>query len=757
MKNLWTRGSVQVGLWLCALLVGMGSSASGQPFTTVINVPPDPAPGGIGSDTQLNLFDGGSLPFGFTLAGTLFGLNSNIEANILGGTVGSGVLVGVAAGFGTNSDVTLNIGGGVVGDGLSVSTGGTVNISGGTVGERLEIESGGVVNMSGGVLGDFATPRNGSTFNLSGGSIGDFFEPRNNTTINISGGTIGENFSAGFNTTISISGGVFPGINILGGGTLNLSGGNFDSFFWPSDEVNITGSEFRFNGVPIAGLESAGDSIVFAAAESGLLTTTFADGAVLAFSPGGILSGTLTLNAVAAPVKPAAINLPSDPAPLGLREGQTLNLSTGAVLVDYFTAVDSALNINGGGVGRGLKVYGTSVDISGGSVGQYFSARSGSTVNISGGVVELGMRLSDSTATITGGTVGGSLRVESGSSLNLNGGTIGTYFRSFSGSTIGLQGSDLRLDGVPVPGLETPGLAVDLNLPEGSILTGRLADGSVFVFSSQSGDEIADGTLRFTAATVPLAGPGVIDVPGAPEPNGLWVGQVLNLSGGGELGDNFAAVDATVNITGGTVGQSLEVVNSSVTITGGEVGPNFVVLDGSQININGGVVGDFLNALSGSVVNIRGGEVGDRFMAGMPDGSSTDVTINMSGGTIGRVPQFFSGATANISGGVIGNQLFANAGSTINLIGRSFILDGVDITSTLTVEELFAIIDRDVVLEGVLADGSPFSFELNSRFSGNSDNFDTTATLTVTLVPEPGTVALLGVGGLMVMRRRRRG
>jgi hypothetical protein len=524
MKNLWTRGSVQVGLWLCALLVGMGSSASGQPFTTVINVPPDPAPGGIGSDTQLNLFDGGSLPFGFTLAGTLFGLNSNIEANILGGTVGSGVLVGVAAGFGTNSDVTLNIGGGVVGDGLSVSTGGTVNISGGTVGERLEIESGGVVNMSGGVLGDFATPRNGSTFNLSGGSIGDFFEPRNNTTINISGGTIGENFSAGFNTTISISGGVFPGINILGGGTLNLSGGNFDSFFWPSDEVNITGSEFRFNGVPIAGLESAGDSIVFAAAESGLLTTTFADGAVLAFSPGGILSGTLTLNAVAAPVKPAAINLPSDPAPLGLREGQTLNLSTGAVLVDYFTAVDSALNINGGGVGRGLKVYGTSVDISDGSVGKYFLARSGSTVNISGGVVELGMRLLQSDATITGGTMIG--------------------FDAFTGSTV------------------------------------------------------------------------------------------------------------------------------------------------------------------------------------------------------------------DISGGAV-DQIGANAGSTINLAGLSFILDGVDLTSILTLGESLTINDRDVLLEGLLADGSPFSFDLNSTDTVPFSFFDSNATLTVTLVPEPGSVVLLGVSGMAVLRRGR--
>lgn len=752
MKNLWVRGSVPVGLCLCAQLLAIPSTTMGQPFTTVINVPTDIAPRNIGSDTQLNLFDGGSLQPGFTLAGTLYGLNSHIEANIYGGTAGNRVLVGIPKGLGgTNSDVTLNISGGVVGSELTVSPGGTVNITGGTVGDRLEVESGGVVNMSGGSLGDYVIPRNGSTFSLSGGSIGQYFEVHSYTTLNISGGTIGDHFTIGLDTTVSISGGVVPEFYFQGG-TLGISGGNLGGFFGYSDGTTITGSEFRLDGAPIPGLEVPGNSVTIPT-NSGLLTTTFTDGAVIAFSPGSV-SGTLTLNAVEAPTKRAVINSPSEPVPLGLRYGQTLNLATGAELVDYFTAIDSTLNVDGGNIGRELKAMGTTVEVTGGSVGENFLARSGSTVNISGGVVEHGMGLSQSTAVISGGTVGWSLDVGPGSQLDLSGGTIGMFFESYSGSTVNIHSGSLRLDGVPVPGLDTPGLAVDLNLPGGSILTGRLTDGSVFVFSSQSGDQIADGTLKLIPTLVPDAGPSVIDVPTAPAPTGLWVGQTLNLSAGGTLGDNFAAIDAEVNIAGGTVGQGMEVVGSTVRIEGGEVGQIFTVMEGSTVDITGGHVGDYMRALSGSTINITDGELGEIFTAGDPDGSSADITVNISGGTIGNTPLFYAGATANISGGDIGHKFFASAGSTINLIGSSFILDGVDLALVMTPEEAYPVIDRDVILEGVLADGSLFSFELNRWLRTTGDVFDPAAMLTVTLVPEPGAVALLGVGGLLLARRR---
>ncbi len=524
MKNLLIRGSVLVGLCLCAQFLAITSTATAQPFTTVINIPSDPAPANIGSDTQLNLFEGGSLPNGFALAGTLHGLNSNIEVNVEGGTTGNNVLLGVPEGFGTNSDIVLNINSGTVGTGLTVNAGGVVNINGGTVGDFLEVVAGGTVNLNaGGVLGDRVTPFNGSTFNINGGSIGEFFEPRNNTAVNISGGTIGEGFSLGFDTRVSISGGVVPSIQYVGvGGVLNLSGGNIDSFFANDTDTTISGSEFMLDGAPIPGLETPGSSVTIPTS-SGFLTTTFADGAVFASSPSA-LGDTLTLHAIAAPAKPSVINSPTDPETLGLREGQTLNLSAGAELVKFFRAIDSTLNIGGGNVGRGLKAYGSTVDITDGALGEYFSATSGSTVNISGGQLAHGMVLSESYARITGGDIAG------------------------------------------------------------------------------------------------------------------------------------------------------------------------------------------LDAASNSIVDVFGGSIDD---------------------------------------------IDARSGSIVNLTGLSFILDGVNLTPGLTPGDQLVITARDVVIEGLLADGSPFSFDLDNSSSSVSNNFDTTATLTVTLVPEPGAVVVVGVGGLTMLWRRR--
>lgn len=85
---------------------------------------------------------------------------------------------------------------------------------------------------------------------------------------------------------------------------------------------------------------------------------------------------------------------------------------------------------------------------------------------------------------------------------------------------------------------------------------------------------------------------------------------------------------------------------------------------------------------------------------------------------------------------------------------------------TLNLGEAFAILDRDddAILSGLLADGSPFSFNLRTGdvfaagFDLSDDFFDPDATLTVTLVstiPEPSSLALIGLSGLVLLARRR--
>jgi hypothetical protein len=168
----------------------IASTACSQ-FATVINVPPDIAPSSIGSNTQLNLFDGGSISTFFD-AGTPGGDSTNIEVNIVGGSVG---------------------------DFFDANRGSTVNVSGGSVATAFDANS-------------------GSTVNISGGTIGGGFDANPGSTVNISGGAIGDQFSAASDSTITISGGSFVG--------------RFNAF--AASNVNVTGTEFFLDGVEITGL-----------------------------------------------------------------------------------------------------------------------------------------------------------------------------------------------------------------------------------------------------------------------------------------------------------------------------------------------------------------------------------------------------------------------------------------------------------------------------------------------------------------------
>ena len=115
--------------------------------------------------------------------------------------------------------------------------------------------------------------------------------------------------------------------------------------------------------------------------------------------------------------------------------------------------------------------------------------------------------------------------------------------------------------------------------------------------------------------------------------------------------------------------------------------------------------------------------------------------MNISGGTVGNNFIAFTGSEINISGGTVGSGFLATNGSTVNLSGTAFVLNGV-LLENLIEGEAFTILDRNVPLIGQLADGSSFSFILNSNLQASQDGFASGATLTVTLVP--GEEFLLG-------------
>ncbi len=503
--------------------------------------------------------------------------------------------------------------------------------------------------------------------------------------------------------------------------------------------------------------------------------------------------------------QPTVINVPPDAAPTSAAANTQVNLFAGGAIGSDFDAFDgSEVNISGGSVGdRFTSFLGSTVNVSGGTIGPSFSAVG--TVNVSGGSFDCCFT-AHGEVTVSGGSFSNAFHASRGSVVNITGGSLGRDFRalvesevSISGGTMGdnfdtspssqltLVGGRFRLDGVPIEGLNSIGDAIELDLPEGSVLSGVFTDGRVFAFSSVDADTIRDGSLTLKVGELPAIGPAIITLATDPLPTGLQTGQTLFVNGRGAVGDdygadvgssvhvargrignNFEAIGAYVAISGGTVGINFDAFSGTkVDITGGSIGGGFEAHNGSEVNITGGLIGGSFRATEGSVVNISGGVVGSRFLAF--GGSEVNISdgrigeefnaidgskVNISGGTFGINFQSFGGSEVNISGGSFGDGFRAPDGSMINLLGTQFVLDGVNITDSLTALEPLVIGDRDVSLVGLLADGSQFSFELNSRFTDGRDFFNSDAILSITLVPEPVSLLLWPLPIIAALCRR---
>jgi len=210
----------------------------------------------------------------------------------------------------------------------------------------------------------------------------------------------------------------------------------------------------------------------------------------------------------------------------------------------------------------------------------------------------------------------------------------------------------------------------------------------------------------------------------------------LNISAG-TAGQLFRARDGSeVNISGGTFGNRFQAETGSVVNISGGTFEGFLISalqarSGSVVNISGGDFGDFFDALDGSEVNISGGNFGRIFRAN--DGS----VVNISGGSFLDFFNANSGSEVNVSGGSLGISIRFRVGSTVNLIGSDFVLDGQPLDGDLTIDNAFTITDRDVTLSGRFADGSAFSYDLNTTVDDDdlgADFVNADSTLTVTLV-----------------------
>lgn len=432
----------------------------------------------------------------------------------------------------------------------------------------------------------------------------------------------------------------------------------------------------------------------------------------------------------------AVIDSPPTPEPssIGYRgPTEQMNLFPGGlVTLDFGVGPGSEFNLRGGVLDAEFDATnGSEVNVLSGSVRNEFTAENGSVVTVFGGAIH-------------------SLEGRSGSAVTIRGGGIrGLDARH---SDLEIAGNEFKLDGVPFDGP-----ALDQAAGSTGLLTGTLADGSPLVVSC------CLGNARLTRVPIPPrpTDPMTIDSPAGLELPGLREGQSLTVLPGGELRENFAAVDAAITIEGGVIGPGMLLARSDAVIQSGRfAGPvgggqgGFDVVAGSTLEIRGGDLSDFFAVRGGSTVRLLGGSVGNFVAIG------SDSALAVEGGRVGRAASISGEATisggsfgigfrvrdggkATVSGGTFDGIFQALDGSQVDLIGGEFFLDGV-LIDVPEQNAMFVIASRGGTLSGTLADGSPFRLNLNAVSDSRSDFVDAGALLRVKVVaiPEPGAACL---------------
>ena len=125
--------------------------------------------------------------------------------------------------------------------------------------------------------------------------------------------------------------------------------------------------------------------------------------------------------------------------------------------------------------------------------------------------------------------------------ITISGGSFGSGFGGASNSDVELIGGEFKLNGAPFSG-------TTITLNDLDVFTGTLADGSAFIFGRIGFLPMSDtlGNVQLTSVALPPLDLSqmVVSTSNPNLPSGLRSGQTLTLQDGGQLGDNFEAVDA---------------------------------------------------------------------------------------------------------------------------------------------------------------------------------------------------------------------
>ena len=448
----------------------------------------------------------------------------------------------------------------------------------GKIGDKFRLVFGSEANITGGSVGNGVSVLS-SEMNISGGTIGAGLRGNDSSDIQLIGGDFelnGEPFSG---STISLN-----ELDVFTGTLADGSPFIFSQIGLLPRSDRFTGAKLTLVELPPLDLSPMVVSTSSPSRPSGLRsgqTLTLRDGGQLANSfeainatlnvEGGILGDSAgAFNSV--------VNITGGVVGAGFNAypGSAVSISGGEVGRDFYAFPGSEVNISDGSVGTFFAAYDSVVNITGGTVDQLSDALSGSVFNISGGAVSYHFDAWDgSVVNVTGGRIDHSFDVFSNAEVNISSGSIGSDFHIFggvvniSGGSIGSssaafdeavvnisggsigdrfearRGSDVELIGGEFKLNGDVFLGDTISLDGNDVFSGTLADGSTFVFSELSEDELSNVTLTLAALPTLNLAPVTVSTAFPTIPSGLREGQTLILAEGGELGCDFEAVDAT--------------------------------------------------------------------------------------------------------------------------------------------------------------------------------------------------------------------
>lgn len=670
----------------------------------VFDAPDDVVPSGLRTGQSLTLGPDSFAPANFTAL-------PDSSVSIVGGEIGHGF---EAAG----ASVTLSSGS--IGQQGTIYHGTTLKVTGGEIGSNFELTAGSRLEMEGGVIGQVGVAHPHSEVIYSGGKIRSWFRAETDSSFTINGGEfrldgvpIAALATPGDSQQIDLpEGGVLSGT--LSDGT-SFSFGPNGQWFAPGT-LTLQSTDVPAAGPAIIGLPGdpvpkglrAGQTLLLT--EGGELGNQFtADwGSVVRMSGGRIGYDFETVGSF---VSVTGGSIGGIDAMLG----SVVNINGGTVEGHVAVHRGAIVNLSAGEIRHSMGVYrGGRVSISGDSQVGWLNLYGGGA-SISGGTINNGIALYDgSSLTMTGGKTGEEISAYGNSRIEISGGQLGDGLYVSEGAQVLLRGSDVRIDGEPIDGDSLSSLfgsTHEIDIPLRSVLSGVFSDGTPFAFTSSDGDTFSPGTLTVASGWRPFL-PGIsIGFPRPVPQEGLRPGEELMLMNGDQVGSNFTAGwDGELTVAGGEIGDNFEAVGAVVNIVDGTIGNGMDAMFGTEVNLTGGVIGYDFEAHRGSVVNIVGGSIPEIV-------TRAGSVVNISGGRLG---EYYEGEF------YYNGDIDVELGSELHVTGTDFYLDGNPIEGLEPGESVMLEWDDQSYLsfslQANLQDGSPFKTWVDRLSYGRVDD-----------------------------------